>query len=251
MLGDATGNTMLKWIKDKNRARHERRRQRAVAKLRKLLAEISPRINDIDQALAENEARTNAVIKELNRKMVSFGQPMLIDLHRMVPGSKEEIETSSLGQSLTALKYIGAGAMIYYDDPNLISIGKGTELRDFSILEVGGTLRIGENCVVGAYNWFQSSGKITLGNGVILGPQCCVISTSHVPPEDGSEVRSTELIKDEVTIGDNCWIGANVQILKGVTIGRNVIIGAGSVVTKDIPDNSKAVGSPCRVIPSA
>ena len=52
----------------------------------------------------------------------------------------------------------------------------------------------------------------------------------------------------KVTIGDNVWIGGNVTILPGVTIGSNVTIGAGSVVVKDIPDNSIAVGNPCKVI---
>ena len=49
-------------------------------------------------------------------------------------------------------------------------------------------------------------------------------------------------------IGDRCWIGANSIILPGVTIGNNVVIGAGSVVTKDIPDNVVAVGSPAKII---
>ena len=52
----------------------------------------------------------------------------------------------------------------------------------------------------------------------------------------------------KVTFGDNVWIGGGAVILPGVTIGSNVVIGAGSVVTKSIPDNSVAVGSPCRVI---
>lgn len=46
------------------------------------------------------------------------------------------------------------------------------------------------------------------------------------------------------------WIGGNVMVLTGVTIGNNVTIGAGSVVTRDIPDNTLAVGNPCRVIKS-
>ncbi len=50
------------------------------------------------------------------------------------------------------------------------------------------------------------------------------------------------------TIGDNCWIGGGATILPGVTIGNNVTIGAGSVVTRDIPDNTVAVGNPARVI---
>lgn len=51
-----------------------------------------------------------------------------------------------------------------------------------------------------------------------------------------------------VTIGDNVWICAGVIVLPGVTIGSNCVIGAGSVVTKDIPPNSLAVGNPCKVI---
>ena len=49
-------------------------------------------------------------------------------------------------------------------------------------------------------------------------------------------------------IGDNVTLGVNVTIIGGITIGNNVIIGAGSVVVKDIPDNSVAVGNPARVI---
>ena len=51
-----------------------------------------------------------------------------------------------------------------------------------------------------------------------------------------------------IIIGDNCWIAANVTICGGVTIGEGCVIGAGSVVTKDIPPHSLAVGNPCRVI---
>lgn len=51
----------------------------------------------------------------------------------------------------------------------------------------------------------------------------------------------------KVRFGDNVWIGAGVRVMPGVTIGSNVVIGAGSVVTKDIPDNVIAFGNPCRV----
>lgn len=51
-----------------------------------------------------------------------------------------------------------------------------------------------------------------------------------------------------ITVGDNVWFGAGVSVLPGVTIGDNCVIGAGSVVVKDIPSNSVAVGNPCKVI---
>ena len=53
---------------------------------------------------------------------------------------------------------------------------------------------------------------------------------------------------NRITIGNGCWIGANVVVLPGVTIGDGTVIGAGSVVTKDIPSNVVAVGNPCRVV---
>ena len=56
--------------------------------------------------------------------------------------------------------------------------------------------------------------------------------------------------KGKITIGNNVFIGANAMLLYDVTIGNNVIIGAGSIVTKDIPDNSVAVGVPCKVVGS-
>ena len=51
-----------------------------------------------------------------------------------------------------------------------------------------------------------------------------------------------------ITVGNNVWFGGGVKVLPGVTIGDNCVIGAGSVVTKDIPANSLAVGNPCRVL---
>lgn len=53
---------------------------------------------------------------------------------------------------------------------------------------------------------------------------------------------------DSIHIGDDVWIGGNVTILPGVNIGNNVVIGAGAVVTKDIPDNSLAIGVPAKVV---
>lgn len=53
-----------------------------------------------------------------------------------------------------------------------------------------------------------------------------------------------------ISVGNNVWIGGNVTVLPGVTIGNNVTIGAGSVVTRDIPDKTLAVGNPYRVIKS-
>ena len=62
--------------------------------------------------------------------------------------------------------------------------------------------------------------------------------------------EASNLVSWEVVIGDNCWIGGSVTICPNVRIGEGCVIGAGSVVTRNIPPNSLAVGVPCRVLRS-
>lgn len=86
--------------------------------------------------------------------------------------------------------------------------------------------------------------KITIGQNVLIGPNVTLCTTGHpVHPAH----RLDGMYSFPVTIGNNVWIGGNVMVLPGVTIGDNSVIGAGSIVTKDIPANVIAFGSPCRV----
>ncbi|WP_229408208.1 sugar O-acetyltransferase [Massiliimalia timonensis] len=84
------------------------------------------------------------------------------------------------------------------------------------------------------------SGKITIGDHVFIAPNVCIITEEHAM-DVKQRLEGLEYARP-VTIGDNVWICAGALILPGVTIG------AGSVVTKDIPENSLAVGNPCKVI---
>lgn len=87
---------------------------------------------------------------------------------------------------------------------------------------------------------------IYIGHHVMIAPNVTITATGHpVHPElrkNGTQFSIPVRIEDDV------WIGANVVILPGVTIGKNSVIGAGSVVTKNIPENVVAVGNPCRVL---
>lgn len=86
--------------------------------------------------------------------------------------------------------------------------------------------------------------RVVIGDNVMLGPHVMISTATH--PIDPIERRSTEFGRP-ITIGNDVWIGGNVSILPGVSIGNNCVIGAGSVVNRDIPDNSVAAGNPCRV----
>ena len=91
----------------------------------------------------------------------------------------------------------------------------------------------------------MDGGEITIGNNVFIGPFCGFYTATH--PMTYQE-RNKGLEKAlPIKIGDNCWFGGNVVVLAGVTIGSGCVIAAGSVVTKDIPDNSVVAGVPAEV----
>ena len=87
---------------------------------------------------------------------------------------------------------------------------------------------------------------IFVGDYTMFGPNVTVATAGHpIAPELRGKGLQYNM---PVRIGRNCWLGAGVIVLPGVTIGDNVVVGAGSVVTKDLPDNVVAVGNPCRVL---
>jgi maltose O-acetyltransferase len=87
---------------------------------------------------------------------------------------------------------------------------------------------------------------VTIGDDVFIGPNVSIYTACH--STNPIERNTRQEWARPVTIGNNCWIGGSVTILPGIRIGNNCTIGAGSVVTSDIPDNTVAVGNPCRVI---
>ena len=89
-------------------------------------------------------------------------------------------------------------------------------------------------------------GHIYVGDKVMFGPNVTIATASH-PINPELRDRGLQFNKD-VYIGENTWIGAGVIIVPGVRIGSNAVISAGSIVTKDIPNNVVAVGNPCRIL---
>jgi len=87
---------------------------------------------------------------------------------------------------------------------------------------------------------------VYIGEHVMIAPNVTITATGH--PVDSNLRRPGTQFSIPVRIGNDVWIGSSVVILPGVTIGDRSVIGAGSVVTRDIPDNVIAVGNPCRVL---
>ncbi|MDE6953444.1 MAG: sugar O-acetyltransferase [Erysipelotrichales bacterium] len=109
-----------------------------------------------------------------------------------------------------------------------------------------GNMIIGEN-FYSNYNLVVLDGAtVTFGDNVFIAPNCCFSTAGH--PIDAKQRNQGLEFAYPITVGDNVWFGAHVTVLPGVKIGNNSVIGAGSVVTKDIPDNVIAVGNPCKVL---
>ena len=104
---------------------------------------------------------------------------------------------------------------------------------------------LGDNVFMNYDCIMLDGGYIRIGKHTLIGPHCQFYTPQH--PMDYVERREEKETAYPITIGEDCWLGGNVVVCPGVTIGNRCIIAAGSVVTKDIPDDSLAAGVPAVV----
>lgn len=130
---------------------------------------------------------------------------------------------------------------------NKFELGKGSVIEDFSTINngvghvlIGNKTIIGMSCVV--------IGPVIIGSNVMLAQNIVVSGLNHGYEDVNISPSLQKTVCKEINISDDVWIGANSVITAGVTLGRHCVIGAGSVVTKDIPAFSIAVGNPAKVV---
>lgn len=150
----------------------------------------------------------------------------LYELNHILPGDRgriPELLRSILGKT---------GARLELEPPFYCDYGWNIEIGDDFYANTGLTI--------------LDVGKVTIGEHVFIGPNVSIYTAGHpihpLSRDSGYEYGIP------ISIGDHVWIGGSAVILPGVTIGKNTVIGAGSVVTKDIPENVVAVGNPCGVV---
>jgi acetyltransferase-like isoleucine patch superfamily enzyme len=106
-----------------------------------------------------------------------------------------------------------------------------------------GKIEIGEGAYLNRYSMLDAHAGIQIGRDVMIGPYCYITDGNHgMAP--GTSVKSQPMTARPVVIDDEAWLGAHVTVLAGVRIGRGAVIGAGSVVTRDVPADAIAFGSP-------
>ncbi|MFE2277958.1 sugar O-acetyltransferase [Streptomyces sp. NPDC059454] len=128
----------------------------------------------------------------------------------------------------------------------LASVGEDVDVRPPLYVDYGSNISIGARTFVNYHLTALDVARITIGEDCQIGPNVQLLTPTHpVEPEPRRDKLEAAL---PITIGDNVWLGGGAIVCPGVTIGDNSVIGAGAVVTKDIPANVVAVGNPARPV---
>lgn len=167
--------------------------------------------NDVTPELTDARTRTYFLTKEYNE---SYGQP-------------QEVREAILRRFIR-------------------KIGKNVFFEPDFRCEFGCNITIGDNFYANFDCVMLDVGGIEIGDNVLFGPRVGIYSTRHA--FDPLERAAGGCFAKPVKIGDYAWIGAGVHMDHGVSVGENAIVGAGSVITRDIPPNVVAAGSPCKII---
>lgn len=154
---------------------------------------------------------------------------------------------------------LGGGSVIrrpiLIRNPAGISVGARVSIRDGARLEVidrdglpGGRLVIGDDVNFEQDVHIAACDTVVIEDLVCFAARVSVVDTHHPEDTEGNRAAAVSRERSSVHIGRRVFLGVGVVVLPNVTIGENSIIGANSVVTRDIPPNSVAVGAPARVV---
>jgi acetyltransferase-like isoleucine patch superfamily enzyme len=130
---------------------------------------------------------------------------------------------------------------------NKFELGEDSTIEDFSAINNGvGNVIIGNRTKIGLSNTII--GPVIIGNDIRLAQNITLSGLNHNYEDINLPIHVQGVSTATIIVEDDCWIGANVVVVAGVTIGKHSIVAAGSIVTKNIPPFSVAVGNPARII---
>lgn len=144
--------------------------------------------------------------------------------------------------------YLGRGVRLIAGSGGCIKLGTGAYIDDQSRLQVGesGLLSIGDYDYLNTNCRLTAIESITVGNYTMFGPNCCIFDHDHVFNAAGV---SAELVSSPVSIGEKCWLCANVVITRGVKVADRCIVAAGAVATHDCVEGAALyAGMPAKLV---
>ena len=134
---------------------------------------------------------------------------------------------------------------------NNFSLGRNSTVECTGVIrELGESLKIGDDVGISPNAFISVRGSVSIGSSTIFGPGVKLFSENHKFDDLNTPIYLQGATRRGISIGEDCWIGANAVILDGVHIGNHCIIAAGAVVNSDIPDYSVAGGVPARILKS-
>jgi acetyltransferase-like isoleucine patch superfamily enzyme len=143
------------------------------------------------------------------------------------------------------------GEVLEAMDEGRLTVGQGTLFEPGCWLTLGPKARIviGEGCFLNRNTMLASSELIEIGDHVMFANGCFVGDADHRYDDPTKPITWQGFEpRGPVRIGSNVWFGVNCVVMGGVTIGDRAVIGSNSVVTKDVPGGSIAVGAPAKVV---
>ena len=175
---------------------------------------------------------------------------------------------SRIGNSVNIQHFVELIGTPSIEIGNQVSLLKGVQInalghpnnkiyiKDRARLERGVDIRslydthiiIDENAYIGPYVVIAGTGNIKIGKNCLIAPHCGIFANNHIFSDPTRPIEEQGITSKGIVIEDDCWLGHNVTVIDGVKIGKGSIIGAGSVVNKNIPPFSIAVGTPVRII---
>ena len=172
----------------------------------------------------------------------------LIDIGRVAAGRFRAALYRMRGMRAGAKTTIGPHVRIRR--PYCVTAGAHTYFEHgvfLKIVDENASVTLGERVFLGAGTQLDISESLVIGAHALIAPGVFITDHTHNSSR-GALVREQGIRSGRVVIGNDVWIGTRAVILPGVTIGDGAIIGAGAVVTKDVPANAIAAGTPARVI---
>ncbi|GGP58000.1 sugar O-acetyltransferase [Streptomyces calvus] len=185
-----------------------------------------------------------------------FADDPRTNLERMLAGDLYIADDPEIARRLRhAMQLTARYQAAYLEDPDearsiltelLASAGEDIDVRPPLYVDYGSNISIGARTFVNYHLTALDVARITIGEDCQIGPNVQLLTPTH-PVEPGPRRDKLEAALP-ITIGDNVWLGGGAIVCPGVTIGDNSVIGAGAVVTKDVPANVVAVGNPARPV---
>ncbi|WP_228394032.1 acyltransferase [Chryseobacterium artocarpi] len=146
--------------------------------------------------------------------------------------------------SFKEIKLGTSNHFILHGNLKKVSIGEGGRFRNYVhvLVQQNASLEIGNNFFMNNFCSINCLDSISIGDNTLFGENVKLYDHNHAyETHPNFKLYSSEFTTAPIKIGNNCWLGSNVTVLKGVTIGDNCIIGAGSTIHKDIPSNTTVI----------